>query len=317
MMLAVDVARECGVDVGTVKGWCRSGRLRPAACMVSPSRALLFTVEDVRDAETVREFHAPQNRISAVVDELNTGASIADAIARVGVSRTTWNYWVRHRRDAAAVAASVRVVEEESAEVDAREVMARVLAKFEQGATIRDALMSEGLGPTDHQKWIIGTASAPYACRWFAAEYARMRTERGKADAARRAQEKSGAAEGWASQVGWVYFVSGTGKADAVKIGWASKSVADRVRGLQVGSPVELRVLVSVVAMCAFERWCHRQFDADRLYGEWFRRTPRLSGFMARLAAMGDVSGLSPADMTILLQNPQTHLFGGAHGPTP
>lgn len=244
MMLAVDVARECGVTVGTVKDWCRSGRLRPAACMVSPSRAHLFTVEDVRDASTVRDYRAPQQRIAAVADAISGGCSLVDALDAADVSPTTWNYWVRHRYDAAEVA--------------------KVAA-----------------GPVRPPK---------------ARPCSRLRGD---------------------TTMGRVYFVTGTGPRDAVKIGWTSGELSERLRALQTGSPVELRVMACVRALLPFERWCHRQFEEDRCYGEWFKRTPRLARFAERIEKLGDVSGMTPAELSGLLTPASVNLFGGTHGPTP
>tara|TARA_R110000868_G_C10811469_1_gene757886 strand:+ start:237 stop:1196 length:960 start_codon:yes stop_codon:yes gene_type:complete len=319
MMTAPEVCAALDITNSTLKDYNRTGRLSPALRQLdgNGSAIRLFCRAEVEALGEARDFRAPIQRIAAVEDEVRSGASIAEAIHRVGVSRTTWNYWVRHRKDAAAVAGAVRATADEAGEAEAREVMARVLARFEQGAPIREALMSEGLGPTDHQKWIVGTARTPYASRWFAAEYAKIRTARGKADAARRAQEKAASSDRWAGQVGLVYFVSGPGKTDAIKIGWASKSVADRVAGLQVGSPVELRALAAVGAFAAFERWCHREFADDRMYGEWFKRTPRLMSFIGRLRDAGDVTSLTPTELRAMLASPALSLFGGNHGPTP
>ena len=319
MMTAAEACVALDITNHTLGDWQRLGRLSPALRQMDGKGAMirLFLRSEVAAAERARDYRAPNQRISAVADEVTAGASIAEAIHRACVSRTTWNYWVRHRKDAAAVAGAVRASADEAGEAEAREVMARVLARFEQGAPIREALMSEGLGPTDHQKWIAGTARTPYASRWFAAEYTKIRMARGKADAARRAQEKAARADRWAGQVGLVYFVSGPGKTDAVKIGWASKSVADRVAGLQVGSPVELRALAAVGAFAAFERWCHREFADDRMYGEWFKRTPRLMSFIDRLRDVGDVTSLTPTELRAMLASPALSLFGGNHGPTP
>lgn len=320
LFTASEIATMLDVRPGTIKGWQRDGRLTPQQYVIPPqggSAWRFYAEEDARALAAMRDYRAPLQRISAVEDEVRAGTVLAEALRRVGVSRTTWNYWVRHRRDAAAVAGAAHATADHGHDDDAREVMARVLSRFEQGSTMQDALAAEGLSATYHQKWLTGPARCEHSARWFGEEYCRIRAQREAALAERRKQRLEAASMGWAGQVGWVYFVSGAGKGDAVKIGWASKSVADRVAGLQIGSPVELRALASVVAMCAFERWCHRQFADDRLYGEWFRRTPRLLGFIDRLAAMGDVSGLTPTDMAVLLQNPQTPLFGGTHGPTP
>jgi len=116
--------------------------------------------------------------------------------------------------------------------------------------------------------------------------------------------------------IGQVYFVSGTGSKDAIKIGWTCDPDG-RLATLQTGSPTELRYLAIVRAHYPFEFWCHRQFESDRKYGEWFARTPRLLRFVSRMAEIGDVTTLTPGELLALLNVEPLSLFGGNHGPTP
>jgi len=120
-----------------------------------------------------------------------------------------------------------------------------------------------------------------------------------------------------AGRTGRVYFVSGPGKSDAIKIGWTQGEVDERVAALQCGSPVPLLVLASVRAFFAFERWCHRELAADRSYGEWFRRSAQLVAFVGRLRELGDVTGHTPDELRAMLRPEPLSLFGGTHGPTP
>ena len=116
---------------------------------------------------------------------------------------------------------------------------------------------------------------------------------------------------------GWVYFVSGPGRADLIKIGWTQNAVEERVVTLQTGSPVPLLVLASVRSMFAFERWCHRELTEYRRYGEWFARAPRLIRFIGRLRELGDITRYTPGEVRALFDSRQVDLFtGGANGPT-
>lgn len=120
-----------------------------------------------------------------------------------------------------------------------------------------------------------------------------------------------------ASVIGRVYFATSAGPRDAVKIGWTACDPDQRLASLQTGSPTELRFLAVVVAHSPFEAWCHRQFEDDRKYGEWFARTPRLTRFVSRLAEIGDVTTFTPGELLALLNVEPLSLFGGTHGPTP
>ena len=120
-----------------------------------------------------------------------------------------------------------------------------------------------------------------------------------------------------AGRIGRVYFISGPGKLDAIKIGWTQGELDERVAALQCGSPVPLLVLASVRAFFAFERWCHRELCADRSYGEWFRRSAQLVAFVGRLRDLGDVTGHTPDELRAMLRPEPLSLFGGTHGPTP
>lgn len=116
---------------------------------------------------------------------------------------------------------------------------------------------------------------------------------------------------------GWVYFVSGPGRADLIKIGWTQNAVEERVVALQTGSPVPLLVLASVRSMFAFERWCHRELAEYRRHGEWFARAPRLIRFIGRLRELGDITRYTPGEVRALFDSRQVDLFtGGANGPT-
>ncbi len=64
-----------------------------------------------------------------------------------------------------------------------------------------------------------------------------------------------------------VYFVEGAG---AIKIG-TSTDVRSRLSTLQIASPYELTLLVTIPGDHERERALHDRFDRERLRGEWFR----------------------------------------------
>jgi hypothetical protein len=69
---------------------------------------------------------------------------------------------------------------------------------------------------------------------------------------------------------GTIYFVLSCEKEPKVKIGFAT-NVRNRLRNLQVASPVRLVVVATVDGHNRLERTYHEKFRRDRLYGEWFR----------------------------------------------
>lgn len=71
-----------------------------------------------------------------------------------------------------------------------------------------------------------------------------------------------------ASEV-WVYFVECT-RTRRIKIGSAINPPA-RLKGLQCGSPTELRIITAEPYAITGELELHRMFGKARLHGEWFR----------------------------------------------
>lgn len=69
-----------------------------------------------------------------------------------------------------------------------------------------------------------------------------------------------------------VYAVAGV--PGYVKIGCAKQSIASRMRELQVGHPVELRLLGILHDEPAMEPLFHAEFKAWRVHGEWFLLSP-------------------------------------------
>lgn len=74
---------------------------------------------------------------------------------------------------------------------------------------------------------------------------------------------------------GWVYFVAPV-NGGPIKIGWSATDPSERIKELQVGSPVELELIGCRVGCPEDERGLHRRFRHDRLHGEWFRPSARL-----------------------------------------
>jgi hypothetical protein len=78
------------------------------------------------------------------------------------------------------------------------------------------------------------------------------------------------------------YFIGGDD--GPIKIGY-SISVKDRLRTLQLCSPIRLRVLATASGGMQRESAYHGQFAESRLHGEWFERTPGLLAEIERLKA--------------------------------
>ncbi len=77
---------------------------------------------------------------------------------------------------------------------------------------------------------------------------------------------------------GFVYFVEALGL-DMVKIG-AARDVDRRLRQLQVGCPVELKLLAQTSGGEIAEVALHRRFEKSHVRGDWFRKDNEISAFL-------------------------------------
>lgn len=81
-----------------------------------------------------------------------------------------------------------------------------------------------------------------------------------------------------------VYFVQ-QGANGPIKIG-VSRDVQARLTQLQTSSAHPLQLLVSVAGGSALEADLHKQFEADRLHGEWFEPSAQLLDFIKTVTAI-------------------------------
>jgi hypothetical protein len=79
-----------------------------------------------------------------------------------------------------------------------------------------------------------------------------------------------------ASERSWVYFIE-SGEGGPIKIGYG-KNVDYRISNLQMGNPVQLRLLGKALAddALAVEELLHDRFREYRIRGEWYRPVPEL-----------------------------------------
>lgn len=77
-----------------------------------------------------------------------------------------------------------------------------------------------------------------------------------------------------------VYFIGTSDR--RVKIGWSYNPEA-RLRSLQVGSPVELRILKTIHGGPRQEALLHDFYADERLHGEWFTASDRMVRFISRI----------------------------------
>jgi len=83
---------------------------------------------------------------------------------------------------------------------------------------------------------------------------------------------------------GYIYFIQGL-CGGAIKIGY-SKNPQSRLAELQTGYPDTLTILLMIPGTEATERTLHRQFEASRLKGGWFRPDKDLIDKIKELKAM-------------------------------
>lgn len=77
-----------------------------------------------------------------------------------------------------------------------------------------------------------------------------------------------------------IYFIGGD--MGLIKIGLA-RDPERRLRTLQCGSPIPLRILASGPGSARDERMYHARFASHRLHGEWFTRHPDILAEIERL----------------------------------
>tara|TARA_Y100001933_G_scaffold90783_3_gene91785 strand:+ start:844 stop:1308 length:465 start_codon:yes stop_codon:yes gene_type:complete len=102
------------------------------------------------------------------------------------------------------------------------------------------------------------------------------------------------------SKLGYVYFISPEAllhrpqydEGRVVKIGFTTSSPECRLRALQTGSPLSLKVWAYIRGTANLEVAFHRTFDPLREHGEWFSVTGKLFDFMVHLGEEPDVGNL-------------------------
>lgn len=81
-----------------------------------------------------------------------------------------------------------------------------------------------------------------------------------------------------------------------VKIGFTSQHPYTRLKALQTGSPLHLKVWAYIRGPKALESAFHRTFGPLSSHGEWFFVTGKLADFMAHLGDEPDVGNLLTED---------------------
>lgn len=79
-----------------------------------------------------------------------------------------------------------------------------------------------------------------------------------------------------------LYFIRESGGVGPIKIG-CSRKIAQRLAGLQSGSPVILEILADIHGGHGLERMLHYDFAKHRLHGEWFEPCPELLALIDKI----------------------------------
>jgi hypothetical protein len=94
-----------------------------------------------------------------------------------------------------------------------------------------------------------------------------------------------------------------------VKVGSSSIGAAARLRALQTGSPVPLRLVCAVAGDQALEFELHRKFARHRTNGEWFADAPEIRDWFARRLQQ-DTRRLAAQKAAALVNSHLRDLFG-------
>jgi len=74
--------------------------------------------------------------------------------------------------------------------------------------------------------------------------------------------------------IGKIYFIEAK-EINRIKIGF-SANPEDRLKSLQISSPVELTLLITIKGTQTNEQQLHRRFSKDRVHREWFEASKEL-----------------------------------------
>lgn len=88
-----------------------------------------------------------------------------------------------------------------------------------------------------------------------------------------------------------VYFMRPIGMAGPVKVG-CSVMPKDRLKALDIWSPFPLEIIASAPGSHCNERAVHWHLRDDRLHGEWFRWSERLSALVSHVQRAGSLPPL-------------------------
>lgn len=90
----------------------------------------------------------------------------------------------------------------------------------------------------------------------------------------------------WGKSQGFIYFITAGDDPEWVKIGFTTGAPSARLRSLQTGCPLKLRLLGAISAPSAAEAEIHDVLRDERGIGEWFRITPYVERLIADELAM-------------------------------
>lgn len=88
-----------------------------------------------------------------------------------------------------------------------------------------------------------------------------------------------------------VYFIRPRGKRGPIKIGTSSVP-ENRLNSLTPWSPWPLEVMGAVPGSYSEESFLHQCFAASHQHGEWFKATPHVRGFIAKIIAAGSIDAV-------------------------
>ncbi len=135
--------------------------------------------------------------------------------------------------------------------------------------------------------YVTERASGRWQSRWFDGEKYKAKTFPSREEAEDWLRDLS-RARGWqrperpSFDAAFVYFIQSV-EGGPIKIGQAANP-ADRLKNLQLGCPVQLRILGIVEGGLMMEKSLHRQFAQYRMHGEWFDAHPKLLQWIEKTA---------------------------------
>lgn len=203
-----------------------------------------------------------------IISGLESGRPLCDVCADLGIHQNTVKAWVRMQYPGSDRIHEARLKSMDRERAEMRKDAESILAAMHTGLSARAACRK--LNMNEFRSHSIKMSKT---CPDIAAVFAE----------AVKAIGRSGiipSPRGGRPTGGMVYFIQGEA-GGCIKIGYTGGDPVKRLKDLQTGAPIKLRVIHAVKGSRTDEAWAHHYFRASHSHGEWFWPTRDVMEFIA------------------------------------